>query len=168
MSGLAKIRYYALVRRNFGDVQIYGITTEKRAHWWGRLPDTNEASHGSSRDILSSHQTIEEAQSRLFVMRTIEEQYRALSKISESLWRRLHHIHEEAIRQAATGAVPPPLPVPIVVWPDSCLSARELTTIVRRWLDSDDATHWGDFEKSLDALLTKETRHDRIPEPRTD
>jgi len=34
-------------------------------------------------------------------------------------------------------------------------SASELVAVIREWLDADDATHWGSFEKSLDAACLK-------------
>lgn len=40
----------------------------------------------------------------------------------------------------------------------SNLTAAQLCDIARAWLDSDDATHWGDFEKGLDELITKHGR----------
>lgn len=38
------------------------------------------------------------------------------------------------------------------------LKAAQLQDICRAWLDADDATHWGDFEKGLDELITKHGR----------
>jgi phage shock protein A len=35
-------------------------------------------------------------------------------------------------------------------------TADELAEIIRNWLDGDDATHWGDFEKALDAALANQ------------
>lgn len=35
------------------------------------------------------------------------------------------------------------------------LKAAQLCDIIRAWLDSDDATHWGDFEKALDKVVTE-------------
>lgn len=32
-------------------------------------------------------------------------------------------------------------------------TAAELKAQIREWLDSDDATHWGDFEKELDDVI---------------
>lgn len=32
-------------------------------------------------------------------------------------------------------------------------SATDLRAIIRQWLDADDATHWGEFEKALDELV---------------
>ena len=37
------------------------------------------------------------------------------------------------------------------------MDAATLMKICRAWLDNDDATHWGDFEKSLDDLLNRST-----------
>ena len=37
------------------------------------------------------------------------------------------------------------------------ITAAELKRICRDWLDADDATHWGRFERELDELLE---RHD--------
>jgi hypothetical protein len=34
------------------------------------------------------------------------------------------------------------------------LTASEVTAVIRAWLDSDDPTHWGSFEKSLDRAIT--------------
>lgn len=33
------------------------------------------------------------------------------------------------------------------------MTASELVAIIRNWLDTDDATHWGDFEKALDRAI---------------
>lgn len=33
------------------------------------------------------------------------------------------------------------------------MNAGYLKTIIREWLDKDDATHWGDFEKDLDSII---------------
>lgn len=38
------------------------------------------------------------------------------------------------------------------------LTAAQLCDIARAWLDSDDATHWGEFERGLDALIVKHGR----------
>lgn len=38
------------------------------------------------------------------------------------------------------------------------LKAAQLCDIIRAWLDSDDATHWGDFEKALDKVLEEHGR----------
>lgn len=38
------------------------------------------------------------------------------------------------------------------------LSAAQLCDIIRAWLDSDDATHWGDFEKTLDRAIVEHGR----------
>ena len=38
------------------------------------------------------------------------------------------------------------------------LKASQLCDIIRAWLDSDDATHWGDFEKALDRAVTEHGR----------
>lgn len=38
------------------------------------------------------------------------------------------------------------------------LTAAQLCDIARAWLDSDDATHWGEFEKGLDELIVKHGR----------
>lgn len=32
-------------------------------------------------------------------------------------------------------------------------TADELTRVIRAWLDADDSTHWGDFEKALDSII---------------
>ena len=40
----------------------------------------------------------------------------------------------------------------------SSLDAATLCDIIREWLDSDDATHWGEFEKALDEVVTKHGR----------
>lgn len=38
------------------------------------------------------------------------------------------------------------------------LSAAQLCDIIRAWLDSDDATHWGEFEKALDRVVVEHGR----------
>lgn len=38
------------------------------------------------------------------------------------------------------------------------LQASKLQDICRAWLDGDDASHWGEFEKGLDELITKHGR----------
>ena len=38
------------------------------------------------------------------------------------------------------------------------LSAAQICDICRAWLDSDDATHWGKFEKELDRLIVTHGR----------
>lgn len=38
------------------------------------------------------------------------------------------------------------------------LTAAQLCDIARAWLDADDASHWGEFEKGLDELITKHGR----------
>lgn len=40
----------------------------------------------------------------------------------------------------------------------SSLDAATLCDIIREWLDADDATHWGDFEKELHAVVEKHGR----------
>ncbi len=38
------------------------------------------------------------------------------------------------------------------------LDAATLCDIIRKWLDGDDATHWGEFEKELDRVVTEHGR----------
>lgn len=38
------------------------------------------------------------------------------------------------------------------------LDAATLCDIIRKWLDGDDATHWGEFEKALDRAVTEHGR----------
>lgn len=38
------------------------------------------------------------------------------------------------------------------------MTAAQLCDVIRDWLDADDATHWGDFEKELDAVVVRHGR----------
>lgn len=35
------------------------------------------------------------------------------------------------------------------------MTADQLNAIIRDWLDSEDPTHWGEFEKRLDRAITR-------------
>jgi hypothetical protein len=53
---------------------------------------------------------------------------------------------ERALTVNGYGFVPAPI------------SAAQLSIIIRAWLEQDDATHWGDFEKGLAALVYPEEK----------
>ena len=147
--------HHAIVRQNFGTPRIVAVTTEKARQWYGRTDD-DSATHGSWRDILSRHATREEAESRLSVMTGIEQQYHALSDRLADASRRLHHLHEEALKTAATGAVPPPLPTLDVLWSDRGITARQVLDTCDRFIREGDSYH-GDFERDVVALLERHT-----------
>ncbi len=42
------------------------------------------------------------------------------------------------------------------------LKADDIKTLVRAWLDADDATHWGAFEIALDAAFQGTTERDAV------
>lgn len=49
-------------------------------------------------------------------------------------------------------------PVQIMQIVGSKLTAAQICDLCRGWLDSDDATHWGAFEKGLDRLIEQHGR----------
>ena len=59
---------------------------------------------------------------------------------------------QEAITVKIDGIMSGP-PVAVIVAQN--LKAAQLCDIIRAWLDQDDATHWGDFEKALDRAVTE-------------
>lgn len=150
--------HHAIVRAPYGGQRVVAVTTEKPSgHWYGRTVPGGEATHGLRRDVISRHQTEPEAQSRLSVMASIEAQYSDRCRHAVSLSRRLQQMREDAIASAATGAVPPPMDVPVVLWSDTPITAPFLMQIAQQFLDQDDATHFGAFERELQSLLERHT-----------
>ena len=149
--------HHAIVRAPYGGQRVVAVTTEKPSgHWYGRTVPGGEATHGLRRDVISRHQTEPEAQSRLGVMSSIEAQYSDRCRTVVSLTRRLQQMREDAIRDAATGAVPPPLPTLDVLWSDRTVSAQHVLDACDRFIREGDSYH-GDFERDVVALLERHT-----------
>jgi hypothetical protein len=156
-SRLKKPLFYAIVRQNWGRPTVIAVTTEKaRGGWHGRHVSDNTGTHGRSSDIMSRHTTQPEAESRVAVMATIEEQRRALTERLNRASSRLHALTEEWLRTAATGAVPPPLPTLDVLWSDRGITARQVLDTCDHFIRVGDCHH-GDFERDVVALLERHT-----------
>ncbi len=145
------------IRRGYR-TEIIEITTVRGSHWWGRTRGEHwHATHGSTSDLLVRCATLAECQSRLAIVQDIEDQEERIRRSIRRAEGTHRQNYQRAIEQARTGTVPDPLPSPLVWWPGShiVIDAPTLMALCQRWLDQDDATHHGQFERELQSLLER-------------
>lgn len=111
------ILHYSIVRQYFHGHRIVAVVTENRTRWWGRVVISDEPTTGALRDILTRHATLAEAESRLSVVRSVDQHFGKIRQMLCSFETQAHRRADRAL-QLALGGNTPELPVLRLSWDD--------------------------------------------------
>lgn len=137
---MRKALFYAIKPGLYGP-RIIAVTTERGGRWWGRDTRDDLGTHGRASDIKGRFDTEEQATAVRDQVQRIHDHFRNERRKMEAMSRRMHHAEDQCITEIIQSA-----------------PARQADVITIEVTSTSVST----------AEFLKETRHDRIPEPRTD